>query len=226
MTQYTVPDALPFPDSGDEIAPLEEWLEDQAIAVQTALLRPAVFNSAEQRDAAIPQPRVGMTVYRNDQQWREMYLDPTSIPFPGQVAGWYPVEGVLPSYSSSTPRDTFPTQTGVNTTSTPLKTSTAPSVMRGVGPDTIGGSNFVITQPGMYSIGAGVRTSADAQLSINVNGQTVAASKLTNVFNNVTIPALWLSRGDVVAFTIQALTGTVNVLGSQRYHALRYLGPS
>lgn len=224
MTQYTTPDVIPVPESGDEIAPLEEWLEDQAVAVQAALLRPGTFNTAGQRDAALPSPSPGMTVWRNDVSRREMYL-PGGI-VAGSTAGWYPIDGLVPTYAVATPRDTFPAQTGIGTTSTTLKLPTAPSRNSGdFGLDpTVG--NISILQAGLYSIGAGVRASANAQLAINVNGTTVAATKLTDIFTNVTIPAIYLFKGDVVAFALQAISGTVNVVASQRYHALRYLGPA
>lgn len=94
MTQYTMPDGLPIPEGPDDITPIDEWFEDQAIATQAALLRPGAVASAAARDAAIPSPLPGQRVWRSDLGREEMYLNIAS----GAVQnGWYPTAGVMPA---------------------------------------------------------------------------------------------------------------------------------
>lgn len=133
MTQYTQPDGIPLPEGTDDLTPLDDWFENQAIAVQAALLRPGAVGSAAARDAALPSPQPGQRVWRSDLGREEMYLTVAA----GAVAnGWYPISGVMPaavlwrtSASSSTttfwgvPWDTIKSNAGNCVTANAANTS-------------------------------------------------------------------------------------------------------
>jgi len=99
----TSPDNLLYPVGTDPVAPLHTTLAAMQGSVQDALTAldkrfPRSAASSAQRDAAFPNPVQGNRVYRTDRKYTEAYFaayNATTNPGGTNVAGWYPIDGLL-----------------------------------------------------------------------------------------------------------------------------------
>ena len=106
MTANTSPDNIPYPTSGDQVAPLETTLANMATGIQSAFTayKTTVNNqlvsgsvqlaaSAAARDALFPAPVQGNRVFRTDLMMEQTYFglyNSSTNPRGRRVAGWAP----------------------------------------------------------------------------------------------------------------------------------------
>lgn len=222
MTLYTSPDGLPVPQSTDTVAPLEEQFEDLSVATQVGLLRPATVANAAARNAAIPNPTPGQSVWRTDVAWREMYF-PTG---PVRVAGWYPISGATPLVVCATQ----PASMQVAASGTANLKFTAADLSRNANYNVSTGL-LTITQPGLYAVTGYARmTSAAAgavRIQIAVNGTPTAMNYVQNIVNTPIANQVLLAAGDTVAVVLDnSNSSAAPVATSNRGATYTYLGPA
>ncbi|QKS15593.1 hypothetical protein HUN59_04610 [Curtobacterium sp. Csp2] len=221
MTLYTKPDALPVPESTDDVTPLEDYFGNLSVATQQALLRPGSVNSDASRADAVPNPQPGQAVYRLDKSWREMCLADRL----GGGLKWYPTEGLLPAVTASAAAAM--TNVPANT-ATPLKFTTT-TLLRGITYDVAKGQATIV-QPGLYSVQGGARagtTNADNRLVVTLNGVTYAGQQLppSGVSMGAIAVTLPLAAGDVVSVDwFSGITQTPNT--NQRFLSINYVCPA
>ncbi|NQW90285.1 hypothetical protein HQQ88_08255 [Curtobacterium sp. VKM Ac-2861] len=68
--KLTTPDSLPYPEDGDDFAPLEQWFKDLAVATQAALADDSGWITPELTAGHVAQSGWGFRVRRNQVQWR------------------------------------------------------------------------------------------------------------------------------------------------------------
>lgn len=220
---YTTPDGLPVPEDTDPVAPLNEQLEDMSVGTQAALLRPGAVASAAARDAAIPSPVAGQTIWRTDTSWREMYF---TVAMGVRTAGWYPVDGALPMVSATNAAAMSVAANSV----TPLKFASL-DAQRNTNYSLSTGL-LTVTVAGLYSVEGTVRPGSvgtnDNRIYVQKNASnTVAAMTCpqSGIGAGSIAAQLVLSVGDTIApYFFTSAAQTVNV--GQRTMSVRYIAPA
>ncbi|TPG09397.1 hypothetical protein [Curtobacterium flaccumfaciens] len=221
MTLYTQPDGFPFPESGDNVAPLEEYIEDLAVAMQASALRGGAVANAAARDAAIPSPVAGQSVWRLDTGWREVYYPAGLV----RVAGWYPVSGALPLVQATNPTSMQvlgSSSSNLKFTAVDLSRNANYSLSTGV---------MTVTQPGLYLVSGYVRMSTApagaVRLQVSLNGNPTQMSYVNNLVGTPVAHQLVCSAGDQLAVTVVNGDGNAQTVAtSNRGETFSYLGPA
>lgn len=210
--------------------PLEEWFEDQAVAAQAALLRPGAVSTAAARDAAIPSPVAGQSVWRADKGYRETYLTaPTVV-----TSGWYPTEGVMPAARLWRTATYSWTTAGYGLPFDVVKRNAQNAITQ----DATNMSRMTVNYAGLWRISATVLVpsgSAYTNVKLFVNGSPyMTAPGVANASNSSSVvfdTDLELAAGAVVQFQLHSSTNftganPINDSGTATFASLTYLGPA
>lgn len=241
MAGATFPDELYLPQSTDELA-LTAALNEMQNSVQDAFndrfrgypgpIYAVPVADAAARDALYPAPVQGDSVFRLDRGWSERYYgtyNATSNPGGAQAgAGWYPVEGILPWYTSW--------QTGGDNIANATWEGTGlggEQVSRGG--FTVSGDALIVPIPGFYTITSNVKFTANTVgtargirfvIDSNVVVNNEWSHRYTGGFLNADLPAGAMWQGYVASRIepqyYQNSGGTLAV--HSRYITARYMG--
>ena len=241
MAGATSPDNIYVPQTTDDLTPLATPMANLANSVQTAIsarfrgyagpIQAIPVANAAARGAAFPTPIQGDSVFRLDKGWTERYYGTYNVTTnPGGAvagAGWYPVEGVLPWYSSvqsataSIPNVTW---TGVN----------ADGTVTNRGGFSLSGTQINVPMPGYYSIQVNAmfaaRTTGTARgIRFNIDGSVDGNTEWNDrqaPYPNANLPVAAYWQGYVASSVKPEFyhnTGSpLNVLN--RRITVRYLG--